>query len=110
MFNELNSTVTYIEENLGALTTEEYTCTGTVTLSATAYGTVSQGIVFNRIFVETPTVSVVMETNSSGRWSGAKSSNITTSGCTISAYHDSSERATSRIRWTAIGLVRKQLS
>lgn len=109
LLTSLNTTVKYIEENLGALSTEEYTCSGSVTLTNLYGGTVSQAITFNRIFVEPPAVSVSMQTNSSGRWSNAQASSITTSGCTISAYHDSDSRATSTIAWTAIGLVRKQL-
>lgn len=105
----LNSTVSYIEENLGVLTSEEYICTGQVALSGNWYTTYWQDVIFDRIFIEPPTVSVTIISNPSGDWKNPEVSNITTSGCSIGAYIDGGSTVRSCVvQYQAIGLVRKQ--
>lgn len=110
LFNSINERLVYIEENLGTLTSEEYTCSGSVSFYAEDYATVYQSIVFDRIFLEPPTVATKFTYNQDGQFTSSSASNITTSGCTISAHIGCTSGRSCTVQWTAIGLVRKQTS
>ena len=107
---EMNERLKYIEENLGTLTTEEYTCSGSVSFYAEDYNTVYQNVLFDRIFVEPPTVVVVFTYNQDSAFNVTNVSNITTSGCTVSARIACTSGRNCTVKWTAMGLVRKQTS
>lgn len=105
---DVNERLIYIEENLGTLTTEEYTCSGTVGFSGDWYTTFSTFVTFNRIFVEPPTVSVVITYNKNNKFDNARAENITTTGCNILVDFHANYEHNCTLKWTAIGLVRKQ--
>lgn len=79
-------------------------------MQALSRGTLTQAVIFDRIFIEPPTISTYLTRNEDGKFTNTNAINITTSGCTITVYHDSSDRANCTVQWTAIGLVKKQLS
>jgi hypothetical protein len=109
LVNSINETVTYIEENLGTLSTEPYSCSGSFRRSSSGYQAVTQYVQFNKTFAEPPSVQASFTENEDNRFSGLSVSNITTIGCTISAAYAGNGVKYCTIQWVASGLVRKEL-
>lgn len=109
MLASLNERLTYIEDNLGALTTEEYTCTGSFSRSSSASQSISQAVQFDKIYLEPPSVNAVFTYNEDNRFKNITVSNITTTGCTINAAFSGNSTFSCTIKWTALGLIRKQV-
>ena len=108
MIESLNSRLTYIEENLGTLTREEYRYVGSISITTSDYATGYQNVLFDRIFLEPPTVSAVYTSNPSGLFYNLRVSNITTSGCSIITEFKAASSRTCTIQYTAIGYVQKK--
>lgn len=109
LVNSINETVTYIEENLGTLSTEAYSCSGSFTRSSSGYQSITQYVQFDKTFAEPPAVQASFTANEDNRFSSLGVSAITTIGCTISAAYAGNGVKSCTIQWVASGLVRKEL-
>lgn len=110
LVNTLNDTVTYIEENLGTLTTEEYTCKGTLSVTADWYGTIQRKVTFDKIFIEPPTIGGYYTYNGDGKFGDIWGTDVTTTSATVNISFNAGYDCSATLVWTAIGLVRKQTS
>ena len=105
---DLNGRLAYIEENLGTLTTEEYTCSGTFSLEADWPCTLQRHVTFDRIFVEPPTIGGYYTHNHDGKFTNIYGTDVTTTSATVNVDFTAMYDCTATVVWTAMGLVRKQ--
>lgn len=105
---DLNGRLTYIEGNLGTLTTEEYTCSGTLSVEADWYGTIQRKVTFDRIFVEPPTIGGYYTYNKDNKFGDIYGTDVTTTSATVNIDFNAGYDCSATLVWTAVGLVRKQ--
>lgn len=111
MLTSLNERLTYIEENLGTLTQEEYTCNGSINFGTVAgYSSVSKTIYFDKMYLEAPAVSPSVVADGDTSTLQITISDITTSGCNVSIYNSIMRGYNTYgvvLSWTATGYVKK---
>lgn len=111
LIDDLNGRLTYIEENLGTLTEEEYSCKGSVNFGTIpGYESRSSTIYFDKIYLEPPAVKPSVTASGDTSTLKVTISNITTSGCTVSIYNSIMRGYSTSgvvLSWTATGYVKK---
>lgn len=83
-----------------------YSYTAMVEINGSGTTTHTQKVVFDKIFVEPPAVAVDFAYNQGYYWSNPQATNITTSGCDISAYvTNATESKKCKINYTVSGYI-----
>ena len=110
MLTDINAKVVYIETNLGTLTRQEYRTSGNISISCSGRVGKTVQLVFDKIFIEPPSVSAYYTYNEDNDFDGITISNITCTGFSMYTAYSGNSSKTCTIAWTAIGYISKQIS